>query len=41
MLRVNARARELADRDEAAGGDLSGRMTLGVYYFEEDEKTKT
>lgn len=38
MLRVNAKARELADQDQAAGGDLSGRMTLGVYYYEEQEK---
>ncbi len=38
MLRVNSKARELADQDQAAGGDLSGRMTLGVYYFEEEEK---
>lgn len=40
MLRVNSKARELADQDEAAGGDLSGRMTLGVYYYEEEEKEK-
>lgn len=37
MLHVNAKARELADRDQAAGGDLPGRMTLGIYYFEEEE----
>lgn len=38
MLRVNSKARELADQDEAAGGDLSGRMALGIYYYEEDER---
>ncbi|MGI9494151.1 MAG: DUF6502 family protein [Geminicoccaceae bacterium] len=40
LLRVNSKARELADQDEAGGGDLSGRMTLGVYYYEEVEKEK-
>lgn len=38
MLLVNRKARELADKDAAAGGDLSGRMTLGVYHFDEEEK---
>ena len=37
MLRVNQKARQLADRDAAAGGDVSSRMTLGVYYFGEEE----
>jgi hypothetical protein len=39
VLRVNRKARQLADEDAMAGGDLSGRMTLGVYYFDEKEKT--
>ena len=38
MIRVNRKARQLADEDAAAGGDLSGRMTLGVYYFDEKEE---
>ena len=38
LLRVNRRARQLADKDAAADGDLKGRMTFGVYYFGEEEK---
>ncbi|MGI9450349.1 MAG: DUF6502 family protein [Geminicoccaceae bacterium] len=38
MLRVNRKARQLADQDETEGGDLSGRMTFGVYYFSEEER---
>ena len=38
MIRVNKKARQLADKDAAKGGDLAGRMTLGVYYFAEEEE---
>ncbi len=37
ILRVNRKARQLADQDETKGGDLSGRMTFGAYYFSEED----
>lgn len=38
ILNVNRKARALADKDAASGKPLTGRMTLGVYYFAEDEE---
>lgn len=38
LLEVNRKARQLADRDATGDDDLSGRMTLGVYYFEDDQR---
>ena len=38
ILNVNRKARALADQDESSNKPLSGRMTLGVFYFAEDEK---
>lgn len=38
LHRVDQKARKLADEDAADDGDFSGRMTLGVYYFHEEEK---
>lgn len=39
VLKINRRARTLADKDAAADDDrLTGRMSLGVYFFAEDEK---
>ena len=38
-LRLNRKARQLADKDAATGENLSGRMTLGIYYFDDEEKT--
>lgn len=38
LLEINRKARQLADQDAARGGDLSGRMTLGIYYFEEGQQ---
>lgn len=37
-LGMNRKARQLADKDAATGGNLSGRMTLGVYYFDDEGK---
>jgi hypothetical protein len=41
ILKINRKARTLADDDEASGKALSGRMTLGVYYFSEEEKDRS
>ncbi|MGI9433589.1 MAG: DUF6502 family protein [Geminicoccaceae bacterium] len=38
ILSINRKARALADQDAAAGGPLSGRMTLGIYFYSEDEQ---
>jgi len=38
ILKINRKARILTDKDEAVGGELSGRMTLGIYHFSEEEK---
>ncbi len=37
ILKVNRMARNLADKDEANGENVSGRMTLGVYFFAGDQ----
>lgn len=37
ILKVNRKARALADKDEAAGEDPLGRMTLGAYFFAEND----
>lgn len=37
ILEMNRKARALADQDEISGERLSGRMTIGVYHFAEDE----
>lgn len=39
LLSVNRKARELADQDATSGKNLRGRMTLGVYYFSEEEES--
>lgn len=41
VLEINRKARALADKDEEADGPLSGRMTLGVYYFSEEEEERS
>ncbi|MGI9492432.1 MAG: DUF6502 family protein [Geminicoccaceae bacterium] len=38
MLEINRKARALADRDEARGGRRQGRITLGAYFYAEEEE---